>query len=326
MTNTTFQQIKEAVDAAASILLLSHVRPDGDAIGSQLALALALRQTGKTVTAWNEDGVPASLAFLAESPLITQPPKEPAQFDLVIALDTATKQRVGSDCLAAIAGMPKWINIDHHESNPCYGDLNHIDTAAPATAQIVYEFLRATGLPLMPAAVDAIYVGISTDTGSFQYPNATGRTYEIAAELVKAGADVGRLNLLTYQSMPRPRFGLMKRMLAATRFDGDGALASTVITRVDLEAEGAQPDDTENLIDLIRAVDGVVVAAFFEELHTGKVRISLRSKNSVRVDVSKICLALGGGGHPAAAGARAPGPIDATRERVLQMILNELKQ
>ncbi|MDQ3626588.1 MAG: DHH family phosphoesterase, partial [Verrucomicrobiota bacterium] len=176
---------------------MSHVRPDGDAFGSQLALALSLRELGKKVTVWNEDGLLEKYDFLPGGELLQQPPDEPQTFDIVVALDTATQLRLGTAGDAATA--PTWINIDHHPSNPRYGDLVHIDSIAPATGQILFEFLSSENLPMNAAIAENLFVAISTDTGSFQYPSTTARTYEIGAELLRAGVDVGRVSQLLYE-------------------------------------------------------------------------------------------------------------------------------
>ena len=143
----SFHEIAGAINQANRIAILSHIRPDGDAIGSQLALALSLQQSGKEISAWNEDGLPESFRFLEKSDLICRPPSNPEKFDLAVALDTASQQRLGT-ALQAIRHADRWINIDHHASNPGYGDFVYIDPIAPATGQIVYEFLRAENFPI----------------------------------------------------------------------------------------------------------------------------------------------------------------------------------
>src|SRR5260370_20856733 len=145
--NASFHEIAGVIGRANRVAILSHVRPDCDAIGSQLALALTLKHWGKEVSAWNEDGLPESFRFLGKSDLIMRPPIEPQDFEVAIALDTASQPRLGT-ALGAIRRAEKWINIDHHASNPGYGDLVHIDTLAPATGQISYEILRSESLPL----------------------------------------------------------------------------------------------------------------------------------------------------------------------------------
>ncbi len=318
----SFHEIAVALHRAKRIAILSHVRPDCDAIGSQLALALSLRELGKEVSAWNEDGLPESFRFLKETDLIHRPPIEPEEFDLAIALDTASEQRLGTT-LRAIRKAKKWINIDHHASNPGYGDLVYIDTIAPATGQIVYEFLRAENLPLTPAAADALYAAISTDTGSFRYANVTARTFEIAAELIKGGVNAAAIANKLYENFPKRRVQLLGLMLPQVVFDAEDQVASMGLTNEMKQRLGIQPDDIDGLIDYVRSVDTVVVAIFFEELPEGKIRLSMRSKDD-RIDVNKICADFGGGGHPRAAGARVRGSMEEVRGKVLKRVFHEI--
>jgi bifunctional oligoribonuclease and PAP phosphatase NrnA len=318
----SFHEIAEAINQAHRIAILSHVRPDGDAIGSQLALTLSLQQMGKEVFAWNEDGLPESFRFLDKSDLIQRPPSDPQEFDLAIALDTASQQRLGT-ALQAIRHANRWVNIDHHISNPGYGDLVYIDPVAPATGQIVYEFLLAENLPLTPAAADGLYTAISTDTGSFRYANTTARTFEIASELIKIGVHAAAIANKLYESYPKRRVLLLGEILPKAEFAAGDRIASLVLTNETKERLGIQPDDIDGLIDSVRAVEPVVVALFFEELPEGKVRLSMRSKDD-RVDVNKICGEFGGGGHPRAAGARIRGNLKEVSSKVLQRVLHEI--
>ena len=317
MTNASFAEIAAALRGSQRIAILSHVRPDGDAFGSQLALALSLRQLGKDVTVWNEDGLLEKYNFLPGAELLKQPPAEQQAFDVVVALDTATQVRLGTAGDAARA--PVWINIDHHQSNPRYGDLVHIDSTAPATGQILFEFLCSEKLPLDTAIAENLFVAISTDTGSFQYPNTTARTYEIGAELLRAGVNVGRISQLLYESYPRRRTELLRDLLGTMRFDADGRIASFSLSLEVANALEVKPEDNEGLIDHLRAIHGVIVAVFFEELLDGKVRVSMRSKTEA-ADVSAICQQFGGGGHKLAAGARVRGTLAEVEQRVMAAI------
>ncbi|HKM57161.1 MAG TPA: bifunctional oligoribonuclease/PAP phosphatase NrnA [Chthoniobacterales bacterium] len=320
--NASFSEIAGAIRRAHRIVLLSHIRPDGDAIGSQLALALSLESLGKEVVAWNEDGLPESYRFLEKGDLIHKPPAEPQAFDLAIALDTATRQRLGTS-LGAIRNADRWINIDHHASNPGYGDLVHIDTGVPATGQIVYEFLRSEDLPCdLPIAV-ALYAAISTDTGSFRYPRTTARTFEIASQLVEMGVDAAAIAIKLYESYPKRRIQLLGEALQDTRFDANDRVASMSVTNEMKNRLGIQPEDVEGLIDTVRTVESVMVAIFFEELPDGKVRLSMRSKDD-RIDVNKICGEFDGGGHLRAAGARISGGLEVVRNKVLERVCDEV--
>lgn len=317
--NSSFAQIGELLHAHQSFVLISHVRPDGDAIGSQLALGFSLMAAGKSVRLINEDGLPENLAFLSGSERIELPPSEPLDVEVAIALDTATKPRLGERALHAASKARVWINIDHHISNPGYGECNYIDSSSPATGQILYQLITALGLPLPAESRDAIYVAVSTDTGSFRYPSTTATTYEMAAALIKQGLNVGEINSKTYDNHPYRRVELMRELLNSLSISAKGDVASWELlqhTRVSL---ALQPDDSEGLIDLIRAIRGVLVAVFFEELPNGEIRVSMRSKDS-RIDVCKICQEFGGGGHFLAAGIRMAGPLVAAKEKVLRAV------
>lgn len=322
-SNCSLADIAAALHEHENFVVLSHVRPDGDALGCEIAMALCLRQLGKTVTVWNEDGLIDKYRYLPASEMVSTPPAEPQDFDAVIALDTAAFDRLGSECLKAVRSAKVWINMDHHVSNNGYGDLAFIDPSAPATGQILYELVRSQSLPLTYEMADNLFVAISTDTGSFQYPNTTARTFEIGAELVKAGVNVGQLSQRMYESYPRRRIELLRELLNVLKLTCNDRLASFTLTIATAEKVGALPEDNEGLIDHIRAIEGVIVAAFIEELRGGKVRISLRSKDP-RVDVCKVCAQFGGGGHTLAAGARISGDIAEVEARVLKAIADEI--
>jgi phosphoesterase RecJ-like protein len=317
--NNSLQEIADAIRAHDSFIVLSHIRPDGDAIGSQIALGHALEQMGKTVHFVNEDGLPDNLAFLPGSDKIQSPPEDPLDVQVAIALDCATKPRLGDNALNAAANAKLWINIDHHISNPKYGDLNHIDSVSPATGQIVYNLITSQELPFSEITRDCIYVAVSTDTGSFQYSNTTAATYEMAADLVNRGTDVGTINALTYDNNPYRKIELLRSLLNTLELENRGRVAHWELPYHVKEELGLKPEDSEDQIDLIRGIEGVIVAAFFEELPDGKIRVSLRAKDST-VNVCDIATRFRGGGHARAAGIRMPGPIDDARSQVLAAI------
>jgi phosphoesterase RecJ-like protein len=314
--DTKFAEIGRVVREHNKFAVLSHVRPDGDALGSTLALALSLKGLGKEVRAWNEEGMLEKYNFLAQAELLTQPPSEPEDFDVVVALDTAVQNRLGSTT-SAVRHAKLWINIDHHPSNPRYGDLVYIDPTAPATGQILFEFLTNQNFPITPEIAENLYAAISTDTGSFQYPNTTVRTFEIAAELVRCGVEVGRISQLLYENFPRRRIELLRELLGTMQFGCDGKLAWFSLSQAAALALGVIPEDNEGLIDHLRATRGVIVAIFFEELIDGKVRVSMRSKKEA-VDVCAICTQFGGGGHVLAAGARVRGTLPEVEKKIVE--------
>ena len=311
-----FDQIGRALREHQTFAVLSHVRPDGDALGSQLALGVSLRQLGKNVRIWNEEGMVDKYSFLPCANWLTRPPAQPENVDVAVALDTAIQNRLGTT-VAAIKSAKLWINIDHHPSNPGYGDIVYIDPKSPATGQILFELMTNQRLPIDSAIAENLYVAISTDTGSFQYPNTTARTFEIAAELVRAGVDVGRVSQLTYENYPRRRVELLRDLLGTMRFDAKDRVASFSLSMTTAKKLGVLPEDNEGLIDHLRAIRGVIVAVFFEELPDGKVRVSMRSK-SEKVNVCAICEKFGGGGHVLAAGARVKGTLAEVEEKILE--------
>lgn len=316
-------EIASVLRGAKRIAIASHVRPDGDAVGSLLGLALSLRALGKEVLALLEDGVPENLAFLPGTDTVQRPTMSELAVDVAVALDTATHERVGDRCKALLDAAPLLVNIDHHPTNPAYGTLNLIDSDAPATGQIVYDLLTAHGLPVDDAVRQNLFVAISTDTGSFQFSSTNARTHRIAAEMIEAGLDTARLARLTYQSCPLRRLELLRAMLNEMSFRAQGRIVSWQLKQQRMDEVGMQPGDTEGLIDTLRQIDSVVGCVIFEDVAGGKVRVSARSKDP-RLDVSALCGRFGGGGHRMAAGARMSGPIEAAAEKFLQVLEDEV--
>jgi bifunctional oligoribonuclease and PAP phosphatase NrnA len=318
-----FDEISRVLREHNRFAILSHVRPDGDALGCQIALALSLQQLGKEVCVWNEDGMLEKYSFLPRAELLTKPPAAPEDVDVAIALDTAIQNRLGT-AFGAVRSAKIWINIDHHLSNPGYGDLVYVDPTAPATGQIIFDLIQSQGFPFNREIAENLFAAISTDTGSFQYPKTSARTFEIAAQLVCTGINVGRLNQQLYENYPRRRIELLRELLRTMRFESDGRVASFGLSLKTAAALQALPEDNEGLIDHLRAIRGVIVAVFFEELSDGKVRVSMRSKTEA-IDVCVICQKFGGGGHTLAAGARVRGTLAEVEQKVLEEICDVVK-
>ena len=318
MITTDFHGIREALRGRGRILVASHLRPDADAFGSTIAVALWLRGEGHEVTAWNEDGMLSKFSFLPSSEIVTSPSAEPVVFDAVLALDTSVKNRLGT-VLSSIAGDPLWICIDHHRSNEGYGDLNLIDATRPATGQILAEGFFSEGITVTPEMGANLFAAISTDTGSFQYEGTTAETYGVAAELIRRGVNVAALSRSLYENQPRRRLELLKHALVNAKFTCEDRVASFSLSLADVERLGVIPEDNEGIIDNLRSVEGVRATAFFEELPEGKVRLSLRSKDS-GFDSCALCSQFGGGGHLMASGARIDGTLADVEARVLAAI------
>jgi phosphoesterase RecJ-like protein len=314
-------RILEDIRAHDTFCIVGHVRPDGDCIGSQLGLALALRDQGKSVAVWNQDAIPQKYKFLNAGGLF-QRPKSGERFDCVIATDCASFERLGQ-AGKCIGDRKSFINIDHHESNTRYADLNWVSPREPSTGELIFKLLKVARWPITRPIADLLFTAVSTDTGSFQYSNTRPGTFHVGAELVTRGADLAKICDEVYQSYPLSRARLLKHVYSTFRLTDHDRIAWFWLKQKDFSRTGAASDDTEGLIDHIRAIEPVVVACVFEELEPELTRLSLRSK-SPKVNVSDICRQFGGGGHPAAAGARIPGTPLAVQRKVLAAVKRAL--
>jgi bifunctional oligoribonuclease and PAP phosphatase NrnA len=314
-------RILEGIGESESICVVGHVRPDGDCIGSQLGLALALLDQGKKVTCWNEDPVPRKLAFLDGQKLFDTP--SPGRtFDCVIATDSASYERLGRvrDC---IRKRKLLINIDHHASNTRYGDINWVSAREPSTGELIYRLAKAAGWTITRPIADCLFTAVSTDTGSFQYPSTRPATYHVAGELVARGANLAKICDEVYQSFPLSRVRLLQHVYNHFHLSHHNQIAWFWLKKADFVRAGADTADSEGLIDHIRAIEPVIVACVFEEVDSELTRVSLRSKSNL-VDVSKIASRFGGGGHPAAAGARIAGRPLAAQRQVISAVKKAL--
>jgi len=305
-------RIVESIRGCRSICVAGHIRPDGDCVGSQLGLTFALRNEGKKVVCWNEDPIPQKYEFL-DPDHVFQRPKAGSKFDCVISTDAASFERLGAVC-ACVAEREFFINIDHHESNTRYADLNWVSAREPSTGELVFRLLKVAKWPITKPIANCLFTAVSTDTGSFQYPSTRPGTYHVAGELVHRGADLARICDEVYQSYPLSRARLLQHIYSHFRLTHHNQIAYFWLKKADFIRTGTNSADTEGLIDHIRAIAPVVVACVFEEAGPDLTRVSLRSK-SEHVNVNEIAALFGGGGHPAAAGARIPGkPVTAQRK------------
>ncbi|MDR3404043.1 MAG: bifunctional oligoribonuclease/PAP phosphatase NrnA [Chthoniobacter sp.] len=302
--------------------IVGHVRPDGDCIGSQLGLAQALKNEGKQVSVWNQDAIPQKYKFLDAGGLF-QKPRTGEHFDCVVATDCATFERLGKAGEYA-AHRKVFINIDHHVSNTRYGDINWVSPREPSTGELIFKLLKVARWPITQPIASQLFTAVSTDTGSFQYANTRSGSFHVGAELVTRGADLAQICDEVYQSYPLSRARLLKHVYSTFRLTDGDQIAWFWLKQKDFTRTGAESDDTEGLIDHIRAIEPVVVACVFEEVEPNVIRVSLRSKSD-RVNVSEICQQFGGGGHPAAAGARIPGTPLAVQRKVIAAIKRALK-
>jgi bifunctional oligoribonuclease and PAP phosphatase NrnA len=315
------RDLLEALEGVKSVCVVGHVRPDGDCIGSQVGLALALEGAGKTVTVWNDDGCPDKLRILDPERRVRRP-SSGHRFDAVVATDCASFERLGR-CGDLVRDRGVFINIDHHASNTRYADINWVSPREPSTGELIYDLCQWAGWKITKPMANCLFAAVSTDTGSFQYPTTTPETLEIAARLVDAGADLGGLCEEIYQSYPITRVRLLRHVYSKFRMTHGDRTAYFWLRKADYARAGADSEESEGLIDHIRAIEGVVVAIMFEEMGTDMVRLSIRSKNP-SIDVGAVAALFGGGGHRAAAGARIPGTALSVQRRVLAAVRRSL--
>ena len=307
-------RIIEGIRQSRTICITGHIRPDGDCVGSQLGLTLALQSEGKKVTCWNEDRIPEKYNFLDPNGII-QRSKPGLEFDCVIATDAASFERLGA-VGRHIANRKLLINIDHHESNTRYGELNWVSPREPSTGELIFRLLKIAKWPITKRIADCLFTAVSTDTGSFQYSTTRPGTYHVAGELVSRGADLAKICNEVYQSYPLSRARLLRHIYSHFRLTHQDQIAYFWLKKADFARTGADSSESEGLIDHIRAIAPVVVACVFEEIGPELTRISLRSKSD-EVNVNTVAALFGGGGHPAAAGARIPGnPLSVQRKVV----------
>jgi bifunctional oligoribonuclease and PAP phosphatase NrnA len=216
------------------------------------------------------------------------------------------------------------VNIDHHASNSRFGDLVYVEPDRASCGEIIFDLLKAAKMPITKEIAECLFVAISTDTGSFQYPAVTPSTFRIAAELLELGVNIGEMNRKTYESNPPRRLLLLREILQSAKFDSADRIGYFWIEAASYERSGAKPEDSEGMIDHVRSIRSVLVAILFEEVSSeGQIRLSFRSKDP-RIDVNKIAQQFGGGGHPAAAGARIKGDRNEVEAKVLQAVRNAL--
>lgn len=316
MSQSPLDQIVADLRAKQNFLVTSHARPDGDSLGSEVALALALEQLGKQATVVNRDPVPTAYRSFPAVDRIVIAPEVREHFDSAVVLECSAIDRPG------VAGLDQQflINIDHHPGNTLYGALNWFDTQAAACGEMVYRLIHALGTPLTPDAATLLYLAILTDTGSFRFPNVTADTFAICRDLVEGGASPAAVATAVYDSNSFGKLKLNAAVLATLERDETGRIAWLHLTRAMLEAAQVGDEETEGLINYPLTARDVRAVAFFRQAENCAYRVSLRSKGEI--DVGKIASAFGGGGHKNAAGCT----IDGSYESVKRVALARLRQ
>ncbi|MDR3295837.1 MAG: bifunctional oligoribonuclease/PAP phosphatase NrnA [Clostridiales Family XIII bacterium] len=317
-TNNTLEEIAASLQAAQSVLLFPHVSLDGDCLGSSMALCAALRKSGKISHVVIEDDIPEFLLFLEwETDCCTRDLHILENPDVCVCMDCGEPQRFPRRKNLFQAGRTTMC-IDHHESAAPLMDLNYIDGKAAATAEIVYDLLLLLGTDMDKQIAEAIYTGIVTDTGRFQYSNTTGKTHRIAASLIETDVRPSEIAVWLYQNVSREKQLLESRILGTTEMFAGGKAALAHMTRGMLKETGAKPEDTDGVVEMLRDIRGVEVACLLKERNARQIKVSLRSKQSF--DVALLSEGFGGGGHARAAGYTANTNMQEAKSAVKQLL------
>lgn len=314
MTSPELDQIVEIVRAKQRFVISSHARPDGDSIGSELAAAYALRAMGKHVTVVNADPAPGPLMQFPGVPDILVTDEVTGPFDAAIIMECSDLARTG------VRGLDRCpvINIDHHPGNTGYGQVNWFDASAAACGEMVYDMVRALGMPLSKEVATHVYLAILTDTGSFHYSHITPRTFAICAEALEAGVDPVLAARNVYDSNNMGRLKLFGAVLSAMQIDPSGRIAIVYVDHAMANAAGGTYEDTEGLINLPLTVKEMLAVIFFKQMEGDEYRVSMRSKGDI--DIGAIAKEYGGGGHKNAAGFTISGPIAALQKTFVEKI------
>ncbi len=313
----SMREVASFLRSSKSILIFSHVNPDGDTLGSSLALAIAASKHGCNTTIYNANGVPYFLRFLPSSNSITT--HIPNQyFDAVFFIDSSEPHRFGKEAEEFLTkrNFGKSIKIDHHKTSKTFADIEIIDTNACATGALVFELLKREHFDLTPEIAQNLYTAIATDTGFFRYSNTSKKSFDIASELVAHGANPNEVHEYVNEQQPIEQLKMLSLVLGTLKVHFSGRLATMVSYRKWQEELGVGEEIYEGFSSYPRSIAGVEVAVFIYQTQTGS-KLSLRSKRGV--DILPLAEALGGGGHPNAAGARLSVPPDKALERVLEL-------
>ena len=315
----TIDNIIEEIDKAKSIVILTHETPDGDAIGSSLALYAGLKQLGKDVDVIIPE-YSKTFEFLPNSSEIKKEGRND-NYDLAIAVDCGDIKRLNGFA-SYFENANTRISIDHHSSNTMFADYNFVNPMAPAAAQILVVILEALGVIIDKDIGTCLLTGIITDTGGFKYKGVTAETFEFVAELLARGVNVSDVYKKVLQTVSKPRFSLMQIAMNRIEFLEDGKLTFTYITKEDEEKVGAGTNDHDGIVEMGRDIEGVEVSIFLRETDNG-YKISLRSNEYV--NVSDICLMFSGGGHIRAAGGNINLPFEQAKAKIIEECRKYLK-
>jgi phosphoesterase RecJ-like protein len=316
--------IARALEKADNILVCGHVMPDGDSLGSVLAMGITLENMGKKVTMAGPDPVPEIYYFLPgiERYRVGLPPD--GVFNTLVILDCSVPERLGdgfSELLSA--GEMDVVILDHHASSSCFGKYRYVDPAASAVGEIIFDLIHEMGLEITLDVAVCLYTAIVTDTGSFQYDNTTPGTLRRVAKLMEIGVPAAQVNIRIYEEKPKAVFKLLCSALSTLNTSPCGKVSWMTVTRETLKQSGAEDEHTEGLVSYTKSIKGVEVGLLFREVEEGCYKISFRSKETV--DVNRLAAQFGGGGHPHASGSMVWGELEEIKEKVVSAAIQAVR-
>ena len=319
----SIRTVKQAIKKFNKFLITSHINPEGDAIGSQVAMACLLRKLGKESVMLDESPVPQVLKFLPGSENICREMPQDFNYQAVIMLDCPDLTRIGrvNEYIKKDSAI---INIDHHISNINFGNYNWVDPDISSAGEMVYDLFRAFKLKIDMEEALSLYAAIMTDTGSFRYSNTSSKTHRIIAELIDIGVKPYEMHTKIYETSSVQDTNLLGEALQTMKLTEDGKVAWLWVTKDMLKKTKASLEGTEGIINFARSIDGVEIAILFRETGTDeRVKVSFRSKG--KVDVNKLAGVFGGGGHPTASGCSVFGKMEDVEKKVLDAAKEMIK-
>ena len=319
----TLDGVMAAICGAKSIAIVCHISPDGDTVGSALALRLGLIQLGKDVALCCQDKVPGVLSFLPGADGFRMPEEVQERYDLLLCVDVSDEKRMGR-CHDLMAHAAHTALIDHHGTNTCFCEENVVDGNAPANCLIIYELLQRMGCVITVDIALCLAVGLSTDTGHLTYNSTTPEAYRVMGELVEAGAPIAEAYRRLYRERPPRQVALLAKALHALTFHEGGRITSIRLTQQDFADCGALGEDAEIIVNYGLDVQGVRMCVFAREQVDGSTKLSLRAVAPHRV--SGVAQRFGGGGHAQAAGATVQLPLDEAIAQVVAAMKEELER
>ncbi len=314
-------EVVELIDSKHRFAITSHVRPDGDSVGSSLALMLMLQELNKDAVVVMRDHIPRAYQTLPGARRVQRINQfdHPHQYDAVFVIECSDIDRPG------LPGLSEQfvVNIDHHTTTVRFGDINWIDSTASAVGEMIYNLCKATGARVTAEIAECIYAALLTDTGSFHFPNTTARTLKVASELIRLGANPARISRAIYYSQPFSKLKLMGLALSSLQRDQTGRIAYLAVTQQMLAAAQATEEDADGLANYPLAVADIDVVLFLKEVRPNVYRASLRSKDAI--NVAKIAEYFGGGGHRNAAGCTVEGRLEEIQRRMVEKLQEALR-